>query len=137
MRTCSTCGCRAPLCRECCDAALDQFRGVAALRGLLLGESARTRRPSSPPTEAEAREKVRDLAAGDERLVELLARVCADAAALEYAEPTQRPGGVAFTVGCEASHQLTSGRKVRADLSPSWRGEKRAPAHSAHGMRLS
>lgn len=43
-----------------------------------------------------ARKKVADLA-GDERLLEVLARACAAAAAAEYAELTQRPG-IAFTL---------------------------------------
>jgi hypothetical protein len=108
VRTCSTCNARAPLCDACVDAAVDQFRGVAAIRGTLWGARVRTMLtgawpswtdPAADRLRAVARKKVRDLVAGDERLLEVLARVCAEAAAVEYAEPTQRPGGVSFTVG--------------------------------------
>jgi hypothetical protein len=107
VRTCSTCNAVAPLCDACLDAAADQFRGVAACRGQLWGERVRSMLtgawpswtdPAAARLRAIARKKVRDLVAGDERLLDELARVCAEAAAVEYAEPTQRPGGVAFTV---------------------------------------
>ncbi|MEQ1731427.1 MAG: hypothetical protein ABL982_23905 [Vicinamibacterales bacterium] len=45
-----------------------------------------------------ARARVADLAGDDDELSDLLARICADAAAREYRHPSPQAGSVAFTV---------------------------------------
>lgn len=78
--------------------------GQSRERGVRWAARVRAQRPgeawpaweAAPRVQARARELVRDLAAGDAELVEVLAQACADAAARAYAAPPAAPGGVAF-----------------------------------------
>lgn len=90
--TCDECGGRAPRCSKCLDNLEEQLAGVAAVRGELWGESVKKKRPGQPWPDfaaggkvAElARDKMRDVAGADEKLLERLARRCAAAAARAY-----------------------------------------------------
>lgn len=89
---CETCGGRAPRCNRCLDDLVEQLAGVAAVRGERWGASVREKKPGEawPSYDAGgkvaemARAKMRDVAGADEKLLERLARRCAEAAARAY-----------------------------------------------------
>lgn len=102
MLHCSTCGARSPLCDRCVDATFAQLGGVANIRGYDWGRAIRRVMPGQPwpayeeseRVQAIARRKVEELARGDERLLDLLARTCAVAARKAYEDDTPVPGAV-------------------------------------------
>ena len=104
--TCSTCGAQSPLCDRCLDATFAQLGGVAKVRGHDWGRAVRQVMPGQPwPTfeeservQAIARRKVEELARGDDRLLDLLARACAAEAREAYEDNTPVPSAVSFTV---------------------------------------
>jgi hypothetical protein len=105
---CSDCGGRAPLCDECHRDIMFTLAGTAWVRGRRWGESLNRimPRPLAPwpaydsdraaKLQRICRRKVDDLARGDERTLDALARRVAVGAEAGYYEGEVRAGGVSF-----------------------------------------
>jgi hypothetical protein len=100
-------GCRsvAPLCDACLDQATRWLTGTAAARGVIWGRRVRRVADGDWPAYASERiralaaRKVADIAGGDRRLLDRLARACAAAARETYeADTPPVPGSVSFRV---------------------------------------
>ena len=109
MIECETCRNQPPLCDQCVARNADSLSGVALSRGILWAESVTRRMPTKRAdrswprwNESErvrmiARSKVNDLTR-DERLIERLAKLCADSAHERFGKPSSILGGVSFVV---------------------------------------
>jgi hypothetical protein len=111
MLSCLICNARPPLCDVCCSTVYDQLKGVAECRGTVWADAVLALTALRPQVRgrmwpawsdedergeaarALAKERVADIAGGDEALGDLLARKCFEAAArrwaMETAEATQ------------------------------------------------